>query len=191
MRGVQRGDLAVVRHDRGERGAARQNQVTQVVLLDEPAACLVVRGVLDAEHAAQEQQLFVVDLEHVGVAKHLFDEFLRIHVTAQVDVEEAQRLGLGVLEQLDDRLMRLGGAQRERAEAHGVGLLHDVDELVRVQDVVPCHVRHDRVFRNAVAQRDFHGAGGPRVALQHRVDASLFGGHRELVAELVLAHGAD
>ena len=29
------------------------------------------------------------------------------------------------------------------------------------------------------------------IALQHRVDAGLFGGHRELVAELVLAHGAD
>ena len=96
-----------------------------------------------------------------------------------------------MLEQLDDRVVRLGGALCQRAEAHGVGLLDDVDELAGVGDVIPGDVLDDRVLRDAVLQGHLDGAGGPCVALQHGMDAGLLRGDGEFIAELILADGAD
>ena len=80
---------------------------------------------------------------------------------------------------------------RARIEAHGVGLLDDVDELAGVGDVIPGDVLDDRVLRDAVLQGHLDGAGGPCVALQHGMDAGLLRGDGEFIAELILADGAD
>ena len=127
VRGGQRGAVAGLGNDRAEGRAAGQNDVIQAVLGEEPAAGLVVGSAANAEHITQQQELRIVELEHGRVAEQLLDQFLGVVVAADVDIEELHGAGLRVLEQLDDGVMRFGGAQAERAEAHAVGLLHLFD----------------------------------------------------------------
>lgn len=133
----------------------------------------------------------LIDLEDGRRFKQLLDELLGVVVAAQVDVEELHCARLGVLEQLDDGVVGLGGAQGQRAVADGVGLLHDLDELAGEQQVVPGDALDDGVLRDAVLQADLDSGGGPCVALDDGVDAGLLGFGEQLVAERILADRAD
>ena len=191
MRGGQRGAVAGLGNNRAEGRAAGQDDVIQTELGEEPTAGFIVGSAANAEHIAQQQEFRVVELEHGRVAEQFLDQLLGVVVAADVDVEELHGAGLRVLEQLYDGVMRFGGAQAERAEAHAVGLLHLVDQLAGVQDVVPCHAADNHVLRDAVLQGDIHGAGRPGVALDDCVDAGVLGDFDQFVAEIVFTDRAD
>lgn len=143
--------------------AAGEYEHLQVVLPEEyPTFVLqVYAGV--AEHAADQNELFVVYLQYVAPLHGVAQNLLVVEALAQIDVEDDEGIvGLrhGV-EKAVDGAARYHTALGQGAEAYGFCVFGQGFEVGGVGYVVPRYVFLDFVLRDAgLVDVDLHGAGG-------------------------------
>ena len=178
--------------DVGAVGAAGEHEHVEVVLAqDEPALVLDVEAWI-AEHAADEHEFLVVDLEDVAAAYALLDDLLGVELLAQVDVEDLEAVVGRSVEELLDGGAAYDVALCERAKAYGTARACDGGDIVVEGNVVPSHVLLDVVRGDtAFGQRHLHGARGVGHAGQQVVEVVLTQGFDGLVGQAVLAESAD
>ena len=172
--------------------AAGEYEHLQVVLPEQyPAFVLeVYAGV--AEHAADQNELFVVYLQYVAPLHGVAQNLLVVEALAQVDVEDDECIvGLrhGV-EKAVDGAARYHAALCQGAEADCLRVFGQGFEAGGIGDVVPRHVFLDFVLRDAgLVDVDLHGAGG--IGYLHDVVVEPFGGEvfQDFLAQRIVAYG--
>ena len=174
--------------------AARKHKHVEVVLAeDEPALVAHVKARI-IEEAAYNDQLLVVDFQHVATLERVFYYVLGVEILPQVYVKNLQAAvarGHGV-EKLVDGCARNDVPLSQRTEAHCTAVARQILKFGREGDVVPRHVLAYVIRRHAlVVERNLHRSRGVR-CLRHDVFKPLFvqGGQR-FVAQLVLSQRAD
>ena len=175
-------------------GTTGQNQHLQVILGQQNPALVLQVNTGVAEDTADSNQLFVVNLQDVAAAHGVTEHLLGVEILAQVDVENLQlrtRIGHGVEEAVDGGAAHLA-ALSQRAEADGTGAERQVAQGVGEGDVVPSHTLLDLILRHAnLVERDLYRTRGVIHTVNLRIEL-LLGKHLEnLVAQRVIAHGAD
>jgi len=149
---------------------------------------------LQAEHAADHGQFFVVYLQDVALPQRLFDHLLRVEVLPQVDVEDLV-LSLAVghrFQETPDRAVRYGAALCQRPEAGCTGVPGELLDLRGERYVVPGYALPDLVAGDArPVERDFDRPGRERHRFQHMSHPFFAELVAEFASRLVVADGAD
>ncbi|CDB11952.1 unknown [Bacteroides sp. CAG:633] len=171
--------------------ATGQDKHLQVVLGQQNPALVLQVDAGIAEHTAHGDQFLIINLQNVAAAERIAQNLFRIETLTQVDVEDAQRIGIvghGV-EKTVDGLARHDAALCQRAEADGTRLTGQSFEGLRVGDVVPSHAFLDVIAGHALGiQLYLDGTRGVRHGFDESVQLFLAEVLQNLCAQFVLAY---
>lgn len=184
--------------------ATGEDEHLEVPLRNEYPALVFSADGLEAVDLSNKLELFVVNLEDVALAEVFFDHFLAVEVLADVDIEDLKAGhsaggaadGAGHLrhggEEAADGVAANLRTLSERAEADSAGLASDSFDFGSPGDVVPSYTFADVVLGNTLlVELHLYGTGGVIHALEVVMEIVLVELLDDLVAEFVIADGAD